>query len=133
MDGNAARNFQALGVIGDPGVFIAFLLRRNGHLLDGISTIARCRMRMKLAANILERDQIGQRILDSALDFIVTFSELRLNKGQAEFPVQSGLGGEASMQSQRPQTAGNGSQLSQVSFGPRTRDKTYAPISFAGN
>lgn len=124
-----------------PGIIAALKFRNAEGLFDNfevlidrpVGAIAGCRMRMKLTADVLQRHQNGQRIFASALHFIVISSEFWLNKGEAELPVQSGLSREGTIQSQHLHGAGNGSQFSQMGFGPRTRDQSQTPIMLAGN
>ena len=51
---------ERLTVIGDGQVFQAGLSRRKRHRLNIISTIRRCRMRMKVSAEILKLRRVGR-------------------------------------------------------------------------
>ena len=101
LDRNAARDLEALGMIGDADILVAALSRRLRHVLDGIAAVARRRMRVKLAPDVLRRHQHGQGVLRGTLDFVVSFAQFRFDILQAEFSVESLLGREGRLSSPR--------------------------------
>src|SRR5205823_14573402 len=89
VDGHAARDFEALGVIRYPDIFIAALSRGSRHLLDRMRAVARCGMRMKLAPYVFDRNQAGQGASGSESDLVIPFAQLGLDKRQAELSIKT--------------------------------------------
>ena len=90
------RDLEALGMIADADIFVTALVRGLGHVLDGIAAVARCRMRVKLAPDILRGHKCGQSVFRGALDFVVAFAQFGFDVLQAELSVESLFGREGS-------------------------------------
>src|SRR5207237_10444232 len=89
VDGYAVRDFEALGLIRYPDIFIAALSGGSRHLLDRMGAVARSGMRMKLAPYVIDRDQTGQGASGSASDFVIPFAQFGLDKRQAELLIKT--------------------------------------------
>ena len=75
LDRDTARYLEALRMIGDADIFVAALSRRLRHVLDGVATVARCRMGVKVASDILRGHQHRQGVFSGALDFVMPFAQ----------------------------------------------------------
>src|SRR6185437_7897469 len=79
-DGNAARDLEALRVIGDADIFVTTLLRRSRHLLDRMGAVAGGGMCVKFAPDAGYGNQGGQGSRGGAIHFVISFAKLGLDK-----------------------------------------------------
>src|SRR4051812_9684670 len=82
-------------MIGDANVFITALARSFRHVLDGVNAVARDRMRVQVATNILARHQARQRRFLRSLHLVMAFAQFGLDVLKAKMAVKRPLRGKA--------------------------------------
>jgi len=102
-------------MIRDADIFVTVLARGFRHVFDGIDAVARQRVRVQFAANILRRHEAGQGACLRSFDFVMAFAQLRFHVLEAKAAVEYFLRSKAlALQlTQRPRC---GCQLLQMSF-----------------
>ena len=73
-------------------------------------------MCVKLAADVVDSDQDGERSLHCALHLVVPLAEFWFDEGKAEFLIQRGFCRELALRLPGFQAAGDGGELLQMSF-----------------
>lgn len=72
------RYLEALGVIADADIFVAPVAGRLGHVFDGIASIARRRVGVEIAADVLDGHPRRQGVSFGARDLIIALAQLRV-------------------------------------------------------
>src|SRR5262245_38704015 len=82
-------------VVGYREIGIAAGPRPLGHLLQGVPPVGQRRVTVKIAADVVDSDQLGKFAALAGLDLAPALAELRGNPGEPEELVDARLIGEA--------------------------------------
>src|SRR3954469_11585233 len=89
---DAVRLDRAAAVIGDPEILQTELARGGDHFLERVVSIARRRVAMERAAQILPLDQARQFVLRGRVELAAVLAQLRRNEIEIEGTIQLRLG-----------------------------------------
>ena len=79
-------------VVGDRHVGVAAVAARLGHLLQRVAAVGESRVRVQVAADVVDRDEVGERAVAGGLQLPPTLAQLGLDVGIAEALVDGLLG-----------------------------------------
>ena len=80
----AVRHRERLAVIGNGQVLQPRVARRHRHRLDVFAAVGFGRVRVNVAANVFERDEVRQRALFGGFDLAAPFAQLGRDLRQTE-------------------------------------------------